>query len=81
MANNADAPENEEKFIKAMTTNEEFRNALRDGEWSKVSAELDSLGIEVQDKDAVLDAIKKINWWELKTLENRLHKEGVHPMN
>ena len=74
-------PDNEEKFLEAVTTDEAFRNALKDKRWDKVSEELDRIDIQVQDKNAVLDAIKKIDWSDLKTLEDRLHRGGVHPMN
>ncbi len=74
-------PDNEEKFIEAATTNEAFRNALKDKKWDKVSEDLDRLGIKVDDKDEVLDAIKKVDWSDLKALEDRLHHGGVHPMN
>jgi hypothetical protein len=72
-------PTNEEIFLKAATTNLAFRNALKDKNRQKISEEFDSLGIKVDNKEAVLDAILKVDWSELKHLERLLH-HGLEPM-
>ena len=69
---------NEEKFIQAATTDGNFRRALRDKDRAYLSTALDQLGIG--DKDAVLDAIEKVDWGDLSGLE-RLLTGQIQPDN
>jgi hypothetical protein len=71
---------NEEKFLKAAMNDEEFRYALVNKDRKYLSEALDRLKIKVDDKKTVLDAIMKVNWKELKKVEDRL-KGGLRPMN
>jgi ATP/maltotriose-dependent transcriptional regulator MalT len=73
---------NEEIFLQYATTDEAFRNALKSGDVDELSKELDRIGIQIADQDraAVLDAITKIDWSDLKHLEDILLGQ-VHPLN
>ncbi len=73
--------DNEQIFLKAATTDEAFRTALHSKDREKLSKDLDRLGIKVNDKQAVLDAIVKVDWSDLKALEDRLSHATVHPLN
>jgi hypothetical protein len=72
--------ENEQIFLRACTTNEAFRQALRKKDRDAITKELDHLGIKVADTKAVVDEIVKVNWGELYSLERRLTGR-VHPDN
>ncbi len=72
-------PNNEEIFLMAATTSLAFRNALKDKDRDKLSKELDLLGVKIKNKDEVLEAILKVDWSQLKALEERLHT-GPGPM-
>jgi hypothetical protein len=73
---------NEEIFLHYATTDAEFRNALQSGNAGDISKELDRIGIKVaaQHKSAVVEAIRKIDWSDLKHLEDTL-SGGIHPLN
>jgi hypothetical protein len=81
MAGSKKKPDNEQIFLKAATTEQAFRNALRSNDRDQLSKDLDRLGIKVHDKQAVLDAIAKVDWSDLKALEDRLSHATVHPLN
>jgi hypothetical protein len=73
-------PDNHEKFLHAVTTDDEFRKALRDKNWDGLSQALDRHGINVADKPTVIEAIRKVDWGELHGLEKRLTGR-VYPDN
>jgi hypothetical protein len=64
--------DNEQIFLEAATTDEKFREALRDKNRKYLSQALDDLGIVVANKEEILDAIIAIDWMDLKNLEVRL---------
>jgi len=68
---------NEEIFLKEATTNLAFRTALAQKDREKISKDLDRIGVKVQDKEKILDAIMDVNWSHLKVLEDRLI-DGLH---
>jgi len=78
----ADPKSNEEIFIENAVNNQGFRDALKSGDRKTISDALKDIGVQVSDKDkeAVLDAIEKIDWEDLKRLEEAL-LGGVQPLN
>ncbi len=71
-------PSNEEKFIHAATTDDNFRRALRDKDRAYLSTALDRLGLG-GDKDAILDAIMNVDWGNLHGLERRAQRGTNSP--
>jgi hypothetical protein len=71
-------PQNEVIFLEAATTDDAFRFALASKDRPYLSSALDKLGILVDDKEAVLDEIMKIDWRELSVLEERLGRQMFH---
>jgi hypothetical protein len=74
-------PDNDEIFLHAATTNHEFRRALRTKDRAYLSRALDDLGITVENKAAVIEAILEIDWHHLSGLEDRLNAGKIHPDN
>jgi hypothetical protein len=74
-------PDNEEIFLRAAATDEAFRQALRHKDRGHLSRALDALGIVVDDKEAILDAIVKVEWSDVSILQDRLSKGRVTPLN
>lgn len=72
MSDDDDKPDNEQIFLEAATTDQAFRTALRSKDRAYLSTALDRLGVVVDDKEAVLDAIVAVDWGELSALEDRL---------
>jgi len=77
-------PANENKIINEGLTNEQFRNWLLDAKTNRklISDHLDAIGIvfgSPKAKDQALDAIEKIDWKDLKTLEDLLGRDAYSP--
>jgi hypothetical protein len=72
---------NEEIFIEAAKSDDAFRKALRDKDSAELRGQLDRLGINVRDKEAVIEAIKKIDWSDLSHLEHLVGDGTAHPLN
>jgi hypothetical protein len=73
---------NEEIFLHYATTDEAFRNALKNGNADVLSSEFDRIGIKfaAAKKTEIIETIKKIDWSDLKRLEGILLGQ-VNPMN
>lgn len=74
-------PTHDEIFLHEATTNHDFRVALRHKDRHYLSTALDRLGIAASNKEAVLEAIMRVDWTHLSALEDRLNSGKVHPDN